>query len=109
MQRLRQVLWKINRNKTIFTTQQTFTENPLCTRPVCLRTWDRSQNKTDVIPALSPSIIQCTVEETNAASKEEKGNMKTDLYQTTVTHLELCGSRPTEQFEFQILALAQSN
>lgn len=106
---LRHVLWKINGNKTIFTTQQTFTENPLCTRPVCLRTWDRSQNKTDVIPALSPSIIQCTVEETNAASKEEKGNMKTDLYHITLTHLELCGSRPTEQFEFQILALTQSN
>lgn len=84
---------------------------PKCTRPVCLHTWDLLLSRTDKVPALSPSIIQCklSVGETKAPSIKEKGNIKSNLYQKVVTYLELCDSRPTEQFEFKILALTQSN
>lgn len=86
-------------------TPQIFTENPLCTRqsalctrPVCLCIWDISLHRTDKIPALSPSIIQCklSVEDTKAPSIKEKGNIKSNLHQKTVTYLELCDSGPAE-------------
>lgn len=42
--------------------------------------------QTDRTPALSPSGIQCKsgAEEPEAPSREEKGNIKTNLYQKTV-------------------------
>ena len=110
MQGLCQVLWRIQCEQD---TQQIFPENPVrarrraqYSRPVC-----RSLNKRGELRGLHPSMIQqqLQAEETTAASIKEKGNIAGNSSQKTVTHLELRDSGPIEQFEFQILSLAQSN